>query len=78
MLRNREPRGRPGGPTACTRLAPTGTVGPVAGVTTTMQFCIPIARAWAFPEGDTVVAARVRDVTRQIGPEKQIVIRIAP
>jgi hypothetical protein len=69
------PRGRPG-PSACTRLAPTGKVAPVADGTTA-QFCVPIARAWAFPEGDTLVAARVRDTAGVIGPAKEIVIRIA-
>lgn len=40
------------------------------------QFCLPIARAWAFPVGDTVVAARVRDVAGAIGPARAIVVRV--
>jgi hypothetical protein len=44
---------------------------------TTVQFCIPIARAWAFPEGDTIVAARVRNLTGTVGPPREMVVRIA-
>ncbi|MGH7786407.1 MAG: hypothetical protein ACRERC_06040 [Candidatus Binatia bacterium] len=39
------------------------------------QFCLPIAAQWAFPPGDTVVAARLRDVVGGLGPERQIVVR---
>jgi len=40
------------------------------------QFCIPVAAAWAFPPGDTMVAARVRDASGTDGPERQIVVRV--
>lgn len=40
------------------------------------QFCLPIARAWAFPQGDTIVTARVRSVLGSIGNPQQIVVRI--
>ena len=42
-----------------------------------VQFCIPIAKAWAFPVGDTVVAARVRDDAGNLGPGQEIVVRVA-
>lgn len=40
------------------------------------QFCLPIARAWSFPAGDTIVAARVRDVSGNFGAAREIVVRI--
>jgi hypothetical protein len=40
------------------------------------QFCIPIARAWAFPVGDTIVAARVRDDAGNLGPVREMVVRV--
>jgi hypothetical protein len=70
-----DPQGRAAPPGACTRLQPSGEIGPVAK-RTTVQFCIPIARAWAFPEGQTRIAARVRDVTGQTGPPREIVLQI--
>lgn len=42
---------------------------------TTQQFCMIVARAWAFPEGDTIVTARVRDMKGNPGPAKKIRIR---
>ena len=45
--------------------------------TTVAQFCIPVARAWAFPVGDTVVAARLRDVSGNFGNTSAIVVRVA-
>ncbi|HVN85588.1 MAG TPA: hypothetical protein VMW17_12170 [Candidatus Binatia bacterium] len=69
-------------PTVCTRKlgVPTG-VGSVQGFATVdstsqVQFCIPIAKAWAFPVGDTIVAARVRDQAGNLGPEQKIVVRV--
>jgi hypothetical protein len=70
-----EPRGRASA--FCTRLAPTNKTGLVPRFDGgTVQFCVPIARAWAFPEGDTIVAARARDVSGETGPPTEIVIRI--
>lgn len=43
----------------------------------TAQFCIEPARAWAFPVGDTLVAARVLDVAGNPGPVREMVVRIA-
>ncbi|HVN83995.1 MAG TPA: ELWxxDGT repeat protein [Candidatus Binatia bacterium] len=44
--------------------------------TTTMQFCASIQTAWAFPPGDTVVMARVRNRNGVVGAARQIVVRI--
>jgi hypothetical protein len=44
--------------------------------TSTVQYCLPIARAWSFAAGDTVVAARVRDVDGRLGPAREIVVRV--
>lgn len=43
-----------------------------------MRFGLPIARATAFPVGDTVVAARVRDVAGVLGDRREIVVRVQP
>lgn len=42
---------------------------------TDVQFCIPLARAWDFPGGDTIVSARLRDVGGGEGIPAAIVIR---
>jgi len=42
---------------------------------TSTQFCMTVARAWVFPEGETLVSARLRDVEGNPGPVKQIKIR---
>lgn len=61
----------------CTRLAPTNDAALVPRFDVgTVQFCLPIARAWAFPEGDTIVAARARNINGETGPPTEIVIRI--
>jgi len=44
---------------------------------TTIEFCLPISLALAFPEGDTVVKARVRDQNQFLGAEREIVVRVA-
>lgn len=41
----------------------------------TIQFCGPIAQAWAFAPGDTIVKARLRDNQDLYGSEREIVIR---
>jgi len=38
----------------------------------TLQFCMIVARAWAFPVGRTLVSARVRDTDGNPGPVKQV------
>src|SRR4029453_11881552 len=45
--------------------------------TTTAQFCVPISVPWAFPAGDTIVAARLRDVAGNLGAPREIVLRNA-
>lgn len=42
-----------------------------------LQFCLPIDRTWAFPPGDTIVAARVRDVNGLVSAPREIVVRVA-
>jgi hypothetical protein len=42
-----------------------------------IQYCAEIASAWAFPAGDTIVAARVKDAkTGNFGAPREIVVRI--
>lgn len=60
---------------ACTR-TPSGDFSPVNPISWA-QFCIPIAKAWAFPLGDTVVAVRVRDDAGNLGPVREMVVRVA-
>lgn len=62
----------------CTRIPPANDAAFVRSRGATQaQFCVPIARAWAFPEGDTVVAVRVRDIQGTTGAVREMVIRIA-
>lgn len=48
------------------------------GVAQLQQFCRIIESSDVFPNGDTIVSARVRDKNKNIGPTKQIVIRVQP
>jgi hypothetical protein len=41
-----------------------------------VQFCLPIARKWSFPIGDTIVATRVRDARGALSDVEEIVIRV--
>lgn len=68
------PRGRTA-TAACTRDA--GALYDFTDPRSELQFCLPIAKAWAFPPGDTVVAARVRDVFGRVSAVREIVIRVA-
>jgi len=43
---------------------------------TTLQFCGFIGQILAFPSGDTTVTVRVRDILGNLGPPKQLIIRI--
>jgi hypothetical protein len=46
---------------------------------TTLQFCSQVASVAAFPPGDTLLTARLRDVGGNLGPPSQVVIRnLAP
>jgi hypothetical protein len=40
----------------------------------TVQFCMVVARAWAFPEGKTTVSVRLRDVNGNPGPVSQMIL----
>ena len=42
---------------------------------TTTQFCMLVAHAYAFPQGETLVSVRLRDVDGNPGPVKQMRIR---
>ena len=44
----------------------------------TVQFCAQVSRLFAFPEGDTVLTVRLRDVLGNVGPAAQIVVRVLP
>ena len=63
------------GPNACTRMDPSFEYGFV-DATSERQYCLPIARAWNFALGDTIVAARVRDVTGAVSAVREIVVRV--
>ncbi len=43
-----------------------------------VQYCMVVAKAWEFQEGDTTVSARVRDVEGNPGPVAQLIIRRLP
>jgi hypothetical protein len=45
---------------------------------TTTQFCMIVARSWAFPEGKTLVSVRLRDSEGNPGPVKQLWIERSP
>jgi hypothetical protein len=44
--------------------------------TTTVQFCAEVTQSWRFHPGDTIVAARIRDLTGQVGARREIVVRV--
>jgi hypothetical protein len=68
------PRARNASNLACTRFE-TGDFSFVDPATQA-QFCVPIAQAWEFPLGDTIVTARARSVAGSIGDPRQIVVRV--
>jgi hypothetical protein len=43
-----------------------------------VQFCARIATPFSFPQGDTIVTARLRDVDEIVGAPQQIVVRVNP
>lgn len=71
------PQGRSSSQLACTVAGSTGTYGFVAG-DSRVQYCLPIAQAWAFEAAETIVAVRVRDVSGAVGARQEIVVRVAP
>jgi hypothetical protein len=56
---------------ACTT-TPSGEVSFVNGKESTAQFCMIVARAWAFPIGTTELQVRLRDVAGNPGPVKRM------
>lgn len=69
------PRGRLGSGISCTR-EPRSLNFSYAAPASQMQYCLPIARAWRFPPGDTVVAARLRDRAGVVSETREIVVRV--
>ncbi len=69
------PQGRVASADACTVDAQTGDFHFVNSITT-LQFCTPIARNWAFQPGTTVVEARVRDVQGNLGAAREMVVQV--
>jgi hypothetical protein len=60
---------------ACTR-APDGSF-QTGNPGSTTQFCALIAGPFRFPDGDTTVSVRLRDVTGRPGPPQSFVVRIS-
>jgi hypothetical protein len=60
---------------ACTRMDPSFEYG-FLDADSDLQYCMPIARAWTFAVGETIVAARVRDVTGTFSTTREIVVRV--
>ena len=48
------------------------------GAGTRKQFCYQVPDTAKFPVGDTVVAIQLRDLAGNLGPKKEIVIRVLP
>ena len=48
------------------------------GSGTRKQFCYQVPETAEFPIGDTVVAIQLRDLAGNIGPKKEIVVRVLP
>jgi hypothetical protein len=71
-----QPLARPVSGIACTSSELSGTGFGFVSPDSTVQYCLQIAKAWAFPSGDTVVAARVRDVDGNAGAAREIVVRV--
>ncbi len=44
--------------------------------TSQIQFCATVARSWAFPPGDTLLTVRLRDAAGNLGPARQLVVRV--
>lgn len=66
---------RSGPADACTRIGVTREFDFV-DTRTSIQFCLPIAQAWAFDDGDTIVAARLADALGSVGLAREIVVRV--
>jgi len=46
------------------------------GAGTQVQFCLQVPRMLAFPLGDTVLTARLRDLLGNLGPTQQLILRV--
>lgn len=71
------PSGRPTSSSACT-LSPDDFGYGFVSDDTEVQYCLPVARTWKFPSGDTIVAARVRDQGGHLSAVHEIVVRVRP
>lgn len=60
----------------CTRSDSTGD-SKLADSTSTVQFCNAVASAASFPPGESILTVRLRDREGNVGPTKQIVVRVA-
>ncbi len=72
----KQPLGRTQHIEACTRSNNTISGFDFVDSASYVQYCATISAAWAFPEGDTIVAARVKDVLGNFGEPREIVVRI--
>lgn len=61
---------------SCVRFA-TGLFGCV-NPTTRRQYCAPIGANLEFPDGETLVTVRVRDLTGNLGPPAKLLLRVVP
>jgi hypothetical protein len=61
---------------SCVRF-PTGLFGCISELTRA-QYCASIGNNLEFPTGDTLVTVRVRDVQGNLGPLKQLIVRVTP
>lgn len=43
---------------------------------TRTQFCLPVARTFEFPPGDTLCSVQVRDVSGTLGPLASVIVRV--
>jgi hypothetical protein len=68
--------GRTLGADACTRSNENVAGHDFVDLTTNVQYCAILARPWAFPFGETIVAARVADRNGDVGERREIVIRV--
>ena len=71
----REPRGRRDSTEACT-FTNQGFGYSFVDRGSAIQYCAQFAPTWQFPDGDTIVAARVKDSDGTFGAVREIVVRI--
>jgi hypothetical protein len=61
---------------ACTKIPPSDTPQFVRGSGSKIQFCSLVDQPISFPVGDTVVAARIRDIAGNVSQVHTLVIRV--